>query len=194
MEGAVVGGKGLLCSSLILLSFINAHYKYVQQNPRLFMVDNVVSGIAGALAAILMAFMRNRPDLMGSSAFIMFLFFFFFNVIKEFSGYHTFLEPKQASKAVKTEVKYLKYPIIVICGLFLAFMIYQALIQHDIPGVSFIPELLLTTGIFTVAEVLVAMNHKEDLKTSAISSVILYTIAGILFQFGGFYKYIYNKE
>ena len=194
MEKIVLGGKALLCSMLIILSFVNAHYTYIKENPRLFMIDNMVSGVAGGLVGAMMASMRQRPDLIGSSAFIMFLFFFFFNVVKEMSGYYTILKPKESTKAVKTEVKYFKYPVIIICALFLLVMLYQAASEHVVPSLMFVPELILASGIFTAADVLIAKNHKEDLKMAAISSAVIYTVAGILLQFGGFYEYIYSTS
>jgi len=194
MEKIVLGGKALLCSMLIILSFVNAHYTYIKENPRLFMIDNMVSGIAGGIVGAMMAYMRQRPDIAETSAFIMFLFFFFFNVVKEMSGYYTILNPKESTKAVKTEVKYFKYPVIIICLLFLLGMIYMAGSQRVMPTLMFIPELILASGIFTAADVLIARNHGDNLKTSAISSAVLYTVAGLLLQFGGFYKYIYSTS
>jgi len=194
----VMGGKLLLLLIFVIFSFINGYKEYVEKNPRKFMSDAVIVGVTGALAGIFMCYTRGRPDLWMNHAFVAMLFFFFYHVTREFSGYFKIKED-----VANSDSKF-KKPLAIIAAVILGIISILVIYNHDMPDFSkgifanestvaaFIMEAILTTLIFTLGESVVAFNHKELTLPFVLETMAIYGGGHIMLQFGGFYAYLYN--
>ncbi len=197
---SIMGGKLILLLVFVIFSFINGYKDYVEKNPRKFMTDAIIVGVTGAIAATFMCFTRGRPDLWVNHAFIAMLFFFFYHVTREFSGYFK-IKDDIANKDSKFK-KPLAITAAVIFGLLLLLVLYN----HDTPNFSqgilsgqnsfmaFFIEALFTTLIFTIGESVVAYNHDELSLMSVLETIAIYGGGHIMLQFGGFYAFLYEEH
>jgi hypothetical protein len=200
----IVGGKVTLITILLTFSFVNAHTSYVATQPRKFLLDSLITGIVGGASSVLMSYTRGVPDLAISYGLMGGLFFFFYNVCREFSGYFALLGVEPITSKEKKQYNILKYPVIIISILILLYVIYIASIARVTPDMSFgifsnlsssiafIIELVIVVGLFVAGDTFVGYDHGEKPSRSAIMSAISFTIAHILLQFGGFYNTIFS--
>lgn len=202
----IVGSKLGLIVLFIIFSIVNGHKEYVEKNPRKFMIDSIVIGVSGALAAAFMCFTRGRTDLWVNQAFIAMLFFFFFHVTREFAGYFAITNEKERTENEDKQIKVLKKPVMIITGIVVAIAVFLVIYNHDTPNYSkgifssngtysaFAIELIITTLIFTIGESIVSFNHNELTPISILQSLLIYGGGHILLQFGGFYAFLYEHK
>lgn len=88
-HNAVYTGKILLVITLLVLSGINGHKEFVEKNPRGFLAGCIGFALLMGLSSALIA--ANRKGDWASALFITFLFFFFYAVTREFSGYYAIM-------------------------------------------------------------------------------------------------------
>lgn len=204
-EKWVIRGKGGFILLLLLFSLINGQTSYVKDNPRKFIGDSVSTGVFGGLAGVFLAYTRGRPDLAMNHFIFGLLFFFLYSVTREFSGYFTVLgnEPKTGNE--NTEIKILKWPLLILGILILLYMSYLAFFRariaadfstgmfRNLPQTpAFILETLMFSSIITIGEIIVASNHGDPVGAAAISSLVMFSFAHVILQKGGFYSHLYH--
>ena len=206
-------GKGALLVLLLAGAVTNGHKEYIAENPRKFVWDSVAVGGLSALAIVLIAMMRGRSDLWVQLAMISFLLFFFYNVVREISGFNSVTDQAKLSQNEAKEAEVLKVPtvIIVMCGLIvMVFLATKArvLLGPDAPmGASFMtrwtPSGRLASeaailGLATaIGEVIVAKNHGETFDSQVVvggTNFMLFAFGHMLLQWGGFYSHVFNPS
>ncbi len=202
----VIGGKLVFVIALIILALINGHKEYVQANPRLFMTDAVITGVAGALAGALLCLTRGRQDLLAQHAFIGILFFFVYHVCREFAGYFALTSDtlnKTQGEAKQARVFGSK-PFKIFVGVVAGLIVLLALATRDtdidyskgpLSGLSapgaFTAELVAATALLFAGEAIVLKNHDELDMSKTVESIGMFSIGHVLLQLGGFYTTLY---
>ena len=201
----IVGGKVSLLTILLVFSLVNAHTSYVKEHPRKFLLDSLATGVVGGLTSVVMAYTRGVPEVAITYGLIGTLFFFFYNVCREFSGYFAFLGVEPVTNQEKKQYNILKYPVIIIAVLSLLYVIYFAVLARVSPDMSmgvfgnlpshvaFIIEMIIVVGLFTASDAFVGYNHGEKPQVAAITSAATFTLAHILLQYGGLYNNILGQ-
>jgi hypothetical protein len=193
----VYSGKITLVIALIALSFINGHKDFVEKNPRSFMVGCMGFAILMAIGSALVA--ANRKGGWGNAAFITFLFFFFYAVTREFSGYYALMSGgKEATQNEGKERKILVPIGVAIAGIGLVVGGYLANKIRESPPtpdqmrfMRFPVELLVFVAIGTFAETFVSRQHGDKSISGATMSAVVYIIAHLYLQYGGFYDHAF---
>ena len=115
----VLAGKGGLVLLLLILSFINAQTELIQKEPRKFLAGTLIFALAGAVAGGFVAWNRqSQGEIIFNSIFIATLFFFFFGVCRELSGYYK-LAAGETHDSQKMSAE--RTPLMVIGGVSLLF-------------------------------------------------------------------------
>lgn len=200
----VVNGKLGVILVFMILSLINGNVEYVEKKPRLFMLDSIITGLMGALTAILLAYTRGRPDMWAAHAVFAMLLFFFYNVAREFMGYFSVTGTRPG---LETQAKIFKYPVMILAGVAVAVMLGLAVLAREMPdfsrgifagiptGVAFLIETFLFASILSIGEIVVLFNHEEKrLMAKLLESLGIFTGTHLLLQFGGFYKLLYSGK
>jgi hypothetical protein len=204
-------GKGALLVLLLAGAVTNGHKEYIEKNPRKFVWDSVAVGGLSAVAIVLIAMMRGRSDMWVQLAMISFLLFFFYNVVRELSGFNSITDPSKLTQGEAKQAKVLKWPtvIIVMCGLivmiFLAVKARVLLGPDSAPGASFITrwtpsgrlagEAALLGLATAVGEVIVAKNHHESTDAQVAvgaTNFMMFAFGHMLLQWGGFYSHVFS--
>lgn len=202
-EKLVIGGKFGLVISLLIMSFINGHKQYIQNHPRKFMLDAFITGLASGLGSILLCFTRGRPDLLLNSFLFTFLFFFFYSVCRELSGYFAFMGADEITTEEDKQKKLIKKPLTVIVGVLVAVAFLLAIINHVPPEYSqgilsnsslpILIELVCFTLIASMGEIIVATNHGENPTKAFLTSAAMFSFSHLVLQYGGFYNFVFVK-
>jgi hypothetical protein len=195
-HGAVYTGKIMLTLLLLILSLINGHKEFVEKNPRGFIAGCVIFAVLTGLASGFVAFNRNGDWM--SAMFITVIFFFFFAVCREFSGYYAIMEGEtHTSQLMDKEVKILK--IIGGLGVLAAlvgggFLAYKAGVKPPVNPrfVNFWIELLIFVTLATLGEVGLAVQHGDKSYSGAGLTAIIFLISHIYLQYGGFYDDVFS--
>jgi preprotein translocase subunit SecG len=203
-EWAALLGKGGLIAALIALATINGNVSYVSQNPTKFMQDALATGGFGALAAVFLTLTRGRRDLFFNHLIFAFMLFFLYHVCREFAGYFTIFGSEQkTSKIQKEESKFTK-PILVAGAIFAFIAIVLALISRASPDYSqgifkslsesmaLGLETVIFVAIVTAGEIIVARNHGDPVGPAIGTSAVIFTLAHLVLQAGGFYDHLYK--
>jgi len=203
-EGMVLLGKGGLIAALIALATINGNVSYVAQNPTKFMQDALATGGFGALAAVFLTLTRGRRDLFFNHLIFAFMLFFLYHVCREFAGYFTiFGKEKKTEKIEKQEAKFTK-PILIAGGVMAFIAIVLALISRASPdytqgifkslsaSMALSLETVIFVAIVTAGEIIVARNHGDPLGPAIGTSAVIFTLAHLVLQAGGFYDHLYK--
>jgi hypothetical protein len=197
-------GKGGLIAALLALATINGNVSYVSANPTKFMQDALATAGFGALAAVWLTATRGRPDLFFNHLIFAFMLFFLYHVCREFAGYFTiFGSEKPTDDIQKEEAKYTK-PVLITGGVLALIAIILALVSRVSPdygsGIfkSLGPstalglETIIFVAIVTAGEVIVAKNHGDPIGTAIGTSAVIFTLAHLVLQAGGFYDHLYK--
>lgn len=200
----VINGKLGVILVFMILSLINGNVEYVEKKPRLFMLDSIITGLMGAITAILLTYTRGRPDLWAGHAVFAMLLFFFYNVAREFMGYFSVTGTRPG---LELQAKILKYPVMIIAGITVAAMVGLAVMVRDLPdfskgifsgiptGIAFLIETFLFASILSIGEIIVLFNHEEKkLISKLLESLGIFTGTHMLLQFGGFYQLLYSGK
>jgi len=188
-HSVVYTGKIGLIVTLLILSIVNGHKDFVEKEPRKFLSGCLIFALLMGLSSALIAFNR-RADWM-SPLFITFLFFFFYAVVREFSGYYALMSKGAAPQEAK-EKKYLLATIIPLGFILLCFAGYYVNKARVSPPpdtrIGFLPELVLFIILGTLAETGVSVQHGDKSAISNLSNVLIYVLAHLFLQYGGFYE------
>ena len=192
----VLTGKGGLVTLLLILSFINAETTLIQTEPRKFLAGVLTFALTGALAGGLVAWNRGGDaDMIFNAIFISTLFFFFFGVCREFSGYYKLVagdthDSQMRAKQAKV-LKYLGIALFVVMGSMALYYVSQARVSPGDVKIPFIAELILFVAICGVGEYGVAVQHGEKGPLVVAESFGLYLVAHLFLQYGGFYNHVF---
>lgn len=196
-HNAVYSGKIGLVLTLIVLSAINGHKEFVEKNPRGFFLGCLYFALIMGLSSALIA--ANRGGEWQSALFITFLFFFFYAVAREFSGYYALMSGgKERTSQEGKEFKVLLPVGIVMASLAIfggGYLAYKAGVKppapEDMRFVRFPVELLLFVILGTVAESVVSIQHGDKKILSNLANVLVYVFAHMYLQYGGFYEHAF---
>jgi len=203
-EGLAILGKGGLIAVLIALATMNGNVSYVAQNPTKFMQDALATAGSGALAAVWLTATRGRTDLFLNHLIFAFMLFFLYHVCRELAGYFTiFGSEKPTDKIQKEKSKFTK-PVLIAGGALAFIAIVLALISRASPdyGSGILKsfgsatalgiETLIFVAIVTAGEVIVAKNHGDPIGPAIGTSALIFTLAHLVLQAGGFYDHLYK--
>jgi len=203
-EKIAILGKGGLIAALIALATINGNVSYVAENPNKFMQDALATAGFGALAAVWLTQTRGRPDLFFNHLIFAFMLFFLYHVCREFAGYFTIFGSEQSTQKIQKEESKLSKPILFAGGALALVAIILALVSRASPdytqGIlkSLGPSMALglETAIFvaivTAGEIIVAKNHGDPIGPAIGTSAVIFTLAHLVLQAGGFYDHLYK--
>ena len=187
-------GKFALLTALLVLSFINGHKDYISENPRKFMWDCFSVGATSAIGISIIAYMRGRSDLIVNLAFISFFLFFTYNVLREISGFNAVSGGSALTKGESQQKDLLTKPIMTFAAGLIGFMIVLALaarVGHP-QGMTALIKEACVLGFFTaLGEGVLAKNHEHPLVEAVGGNFILFFLAHIVMQFGGFYDHVF---
>ena len=192
----VFSGKIFLVIALLVLSIVNGHKEYVEKEPRKFFTGALIFSLLMAMGSALIA--ANRKGEWKSAAFLTFLFFFFFAVCREFSGYYALMSGEATTQNEDKERKIL-IPLgigIVVLGLIIAtYLVTKTKVSppdaSEMRSMGFKWELLLFVVLGAMAEIGVSFQHGDKSPVSIVSSVVLYVVAHMYLQYGGFYDHVF---
>lgn len=202
-EKLAIGGKGLLILFLIVLALTNQHSEYAAKNPVGLFHDALATGGFGALAAVFLAFTRGRSDLALNHFIFALLLFFMYHICREYAGYFTVFGNQKASNLENKEMKAIGKPLAILMAatLFVAvLMAFLAKISPDYttgilkgfgPSTALIIETIGFVSLITMGEVVVARNHKDPIGPAVGASAVMFTLAHLVLQGGGFYEHLY---
>lgn len=203
-EWGVILGKGGLIAALITLATMNGNVSYVAQNPTKFMQDALATGGFGALAAVFLTMTRGRPDLFFNHLIFAFMLFFLYHVCREFAGYFTVFGTEQKTDKIQKEEATFTKPILGIGCVIACVVIVLALISRVAPDytqgifkslgetTALGLETVIFVSIITVGEVIVARNHGDPIGPAIGTSALMFTLAHLALQSGGFYDHMYK--
>ena len=203
-EKLAIVGKGGLIAALIALATMNGNVSYVAENPTKFMQDALATGGFGALAAVFLTLTRGRRDLFFNHLIFAFMLFFLYHVCREFAGYFTiFGTEKKTDKIEKEEGKFTK-PILIGGGVMAFIAIVLALVARASPdytqgifkslsaSMALSLETIIFVAIVTAGEIIVARNHGDPIGPAIGTSAVIFTLAHLVLQAGGFYDHLYK--
>lgn len=201
-ENLVLGGKGIFVLLLLILSFVNGHKEFVEKNPRGFIGGAFMFAVAGAAAGAGLAWHRGGD--IASTMFITTLFFFFFAVCREFSGYYALSSGENMTHGEEKQRKILigigaAFAAIVFpYALYLAYTAGVSPITSGLTWGGFGIETFLFVSVCALAEYGVEYYHEKDEKHSAGSvalsltlAILMYLVGHLMFQYGGFYDHAF---
>ena len=204
----VLGTKFVAILCLVVLSLINRNVQYIERNPLYFIQDALMLGLSSALGTLLIGKVRTgHYEFEG--AFMTFLLFFMYSVLRELSGYFNLI--KKGSKLTKTEDKIKKQysilvtgvlgVILIACGV-LVFTIkrypdrytYHYLTNNSM--LMFAIETVVFALITGVPEDIIDQRHETEHHHhhgSIVQSVLMSAVLHIAFQFGGLYHMFFKQ-
>lgn len=200
----VIAGKGGLVALLLILSFVNADTSLIQAEPRKFLAGVLTFALTGAVAGGFVAWNRGGDaDMIFSAVFISTLFFFFFGVCREFSGYYKLAAGETHDSQMRAkQAKVLKGIAIALAVVMIptaVYLVFKARVQPtDLrfgfggDNVKFVLELIIFTLLCGVGEYGVAVQHGETGPLVIAESFGLYVVAHLLLQYGGFYGHVFS--
>lgn len=204
-EGGVYVSKFLILVLLLILSYINCYTNFISNNPRYFLNECIVMGLSVAIAFVFVAFMRYQSfSTMMNTLFIVFLLFFIFNVLMEFSGMNNASTNginQEVDLLFQNKVKYLLIPL----GLIFIILLILALQVRDnnFNGRwSNLSQLILeacVVGIGTVIPtIMISLDRGENnittLSLIVIETFVLFASIHFILQEGGFYSHVFVKQ
>jgi len=203
-EGIAILGKGGLIAALLAFATMNGNVTYVAQNPTKFMQDALATGGFGALAAVWLTATRGRTDLFLNHLIFAFMLFFLYHVCREFAGYFTIFGTEQKTDKIQKEQAKFSKPILIAGGALALIAIVLALISRASPdytqgilkslgsSMALGIETVIFVAIVTAGEVIVAKNHGDPIGPAIGTSAVIFTLAHLVLQAGGFYDHLYK--
>lgn len=192
----VYSGKIFLVIALLVLSIVNGHKEYVEKEPRKFFSGALIFSLAMAMGSAFIA--ANRGGEWTGPAFITFLFFFFFAVCREFSGFYALMSGHKTTQNEDKERKIL-IPLSITVGI-LGFIMATYLVTktqvfppppEEMKFMRFPLELLVFVILGSLGEIGVSLQHGDNSPGSIVSSILIYVAAHMYLQFGGFYDHVF---
>ena len=203
-EKLAIVGKGGLIAALIALATMNGNVSYVAENPTKFMQDALATGGFGALAAVFLTLTRGRRDLFFNHLIFAFMLFFLYHVCREFAGYFTVFGTEQTTDKIQKEKSKLTKPILIGGGALAFIAIVLALVARASPdytqgifkslsaSMALSLETIIFVAIVTAGEIIVARNHGDPVGPAIGTSAVIFTLAHLVLQAGGFYDHLYK--
>jgi len=203
-EKMAILGKGGLIAALIALAAMNGNVSYVAQNPTKFMQDALATGGFGAIAAVWLTATRGRTDLFFNHLIFAFMLFFLYHVCREFAGYFTIFGSEQKTDKIQKEESKFSKPILITGGVLAFIAIVLALVARVSPDYTqgilkslgsssaLIIETVIFVAIVTAGEIIVARNHGDPVGPAIGTSAVIFTLAHLVLQAGGFYDHLYK--
>ena len=203
-EKLAIVGKGGLIAALIALATINGNVSYVTANPTKFMQDALATAGFGALAAVFLTMTRGRPDLFFNHLIFAFMLFFLYHVCREFAGYFTIFGSEQSTQKIQKEESKVTKPVLIAGGVLALIAIVLALVSRASPdytqgifkslsaSMALSLETIIFVAIVTVGEIIVAKNHGDPVGPAIGTSAVIFTLAHLVLQAGGFYDHLYK--
>lgn len=192
-------GKFALLTALLVLAFINGHKEYVSEHPRKFLWDSFLVGATSAAALSYVAHVRGHDDLIPNVAFFTFLVFFAYNVFRELSGFNAAaMGDENLSQGEAAQKKTLSKPVSYLAFGFIFVMVILAIAAHHGHPQGFgvlVKEGLVFAALAAIGEGAVAWNHEEDWAGIGLATggnFVLFFVAHLLLQFGGFYDHVFG--
>jgi hypothetical protein len=203
-EKLAILGKGGLIAALIALATINGNVSYVSENPTKFMQDALATAGFGALAAVFLTLTRGRSDLFFNHLIFAFMLFFLYHVCRELAGYFTIFGSEQKTDKIQKEESKFTKPILIAGAVFALIAIILALVSRAAPDYSqgifksfsestaLGLETVIFVAIVTAGEIIVAQNHGDPIGPAIGTSAVIFTMAHLVLQSGGFYDHLYK--
>ena len=203
-EKLAIVGKGGLIAALIALATMNGNVSYVAENPTKFMQDALATGGFGALAAVFLTLTRGRRDLFFNHLIFAFMLFFLYHVCREFAGYFTVFGTEQTTDKIQKEKSKLTKPILIGGGALAFIAIVLALVARASPdytqgifkslsaSMALGLETIIFVAIVMAGEIIVARNHGDPVGPAIGTSAVIFTLAHLVLQAGGFYDHLYK--
>jgi len=191
-------GKFALLTALLVFAFINGHKEYVAEHPRKFLGDSFLVGATSAAALSYVAHVRGHDDLIPNIAFFTFLLFFAYNVFRELSGFNAVFQDENLTQGEASQKKTLSRPVSYLAFGFIFVMVILAIAAHHEHPQGFgvlVKEGLVFAALAAIGEGAVAWNHEEDwagIGTTTGGNFVLFFLAHLLLQFGGFYDHVFG--
>ena len=215
-EYIVLGAKFLMILVLCIFAIINKYTPYVIEHPDYFIQDALCLGLSSALGAIFVSYVRTG-NVSYQGAFIAFLFFFMYSVLREMSGYFAFLSNSNLTRQQQKQRdnNFIKFPVFtvvfIVCGLCVMLAIVVRNVPDEstykhMPSIHVWGQFALETVVFTLitasAEIFIDYRHnnengkidKTEFTKSVLVTLFLFVIAHVLFQLGGLYDLFFSSE
>jgi len=189
-------GKFALLTALLILSFVNGHKDYINENPRKFMWDCLSVGGTSAIAIAIIAYMRGQSQLIPSLAFLTFFLFFTYNVLRELSGFNAITGGGETTQGEGKEQAILTKPVITVGAGLAGFMVVLALGAHRMHPQGFmalIKEAIVFGAFTAMGEGVLAKNHGYAVGKAVGGNFVLFFFAHIILQLGGFYDHVFPR-
>jgi hypothetical protein len=204
-EGTILGSKILIMALLFILSLVNAYTKFISSQPRKFLVEAALVGLASALSFGFIGALRGVD--IGQTinvSVLAFLVFFVFHILMEMAGFNQgVIDPSKLGGKMQKQQKVLtstpvKTTVIIVLGILLV----MALVTRDltVAGDSLYPlstvQLGLEAVVFGVLNALPTVmimldrgekNGKKIAKDTGLMGGAFFA-GHILLQLGGFYS------
>lgn len=191
-------GKFALLAALLVFAFINGHKEYVAEHPRKFLTDSFIMGATSAAAISYIAQVRGHTDLIPNLAFLAFLIFFAYNVFRELSGFNAALQDQKLSQGEAQQKRLLGRPVSYLTFGIACVMVILAIAAHRGHPQGFgvlVKEGLVFAALAGIGEGVIAWNHEETASEIGLAvggNFLLFFLAHLLLQFGGFYEHIFG--
>ena len=215
-EYIVLGAKCLMILVLCIFAIINKYTPYVIEHPDYFIQDALCLGLSTALGAMFVSYVRTG-NVSYQGAFIAFLFFFMYSVLREMSGYFAFLSNSNLTRQQhkQRDNNFIKFPVLAVILIVCMLCVMLAIIVRNVPNEStykhmpsihvwgqFALETVVFTLITASAEIYIDYRHnnehgkidKTEFTKSVLVTLLLFVIAHVLFQLGGLYDLFFRSE
>lgn len=204
-EGTILGSKVLIMALLFILSLVNAYTKFISSQPRKFLVEAALVGLASAISFAFIGALRevDAGQLINVSV-LAFLVFFIFHLFMEMSGFNqgAIDKSKLGGKMQKQQKVLTSAPVKTIIIIVMGILLVLALFKRDLTlaGDTLYPlspvQLGLEGVVFGVVNALPTVmimldrgekNGKKIAKDTGIMGAAFFA-GHILLQLGGFYS------
>jgi uncharacterized membrane protein len=202
-EGGVLGSKVLIMALLFILSLVNAYTKFISSQPRKFLTEAALVGLASAISFAFIASARYvETAQIFNISILAFLVFFVFHIFMEMSGMNQGAvdKSKLGGKMQKQQKVLTSTPVKGILIVIGAIMVILAMINTDFSdqygqGLS-VAQVGLEGLVFGVLNALPTVmisldrgekNGKKIAKDTGIMGAAFFA-GHILLQLGGFYS------
>ena len=112
-EYIVLGAKFMMIIVLSVFAMINKYTSYIIEHPDYFIQDALYLGLSSALGAMFVSYVRTG-NITYRGAFIAFLFFFMYSILREVSGYFALLSNKNLTQQQQKQRNSIKVPVFVV--------------------------------------------------------------------------------
>lgn len=204
-EGTILGSKVLIMGLLFILSLVNAYTKFISSQPRKFLVEASLVGLASAISFAFIGALRGvYPVQLINVAVLAFLVFFVFHLFMEMAGFNQgAIDPSKLGGNMQKQQKALtSTPVKAIVITVLGILLVMALFKRDftLRGDEFerlSPVQLsleaLTFGVLNALPTIMisldrgAKSGKKIAKDTSMMAGAFFA-GHILLQMGGFYS------